>query len=113
MASNKKPSFKLKPMAGQPRMSAGMPVGVVWYTEQEWAKVKALAADPEVFEESYAEWVLMAEKAMSQLRVVGVNVQKSNVNADQLMAWCLAHGKPNNGASRAEYVAQRGSEAKR
>ena len=37
-------------------------LGVVWYTEYEWALVKASAEDPELFENSYAEWLCIAAK---------------------------------------------------
>jgi len=79
---------------------------VGWYTEQEWAKVRASAADPELFEATYAEWVEMAEQTLSGMRARGLNPEKSYVTADKLLAWCLAHSKPNNSASRAEFVSQ-------
>ena len=79
---------------------------VGWYTEQEWTKVRAAAADPQLFEASYAEWVEMAEQAIADLRVRGIIAERHFVNADKLLAWCLAHGKPNNSASRAEFVSQ-------
>ena len=81
-------------------------VSVGWYTEQEWAKVRATAADPQLFEASYAEWVEMAEQSIADLRVRGVIAEKLFITADKLLAWGLAHGKPNNSASRAEFVSQ-------
>jgi hypothetical protein len=79
---------------------------VGWYTEQEWAKVRAAAVDPELFESTYAQWVEMAEQSLIQMRAQGLNAEKSYVIADKLLSWCLARGKPNNGASRAEFVSQ-------
>jgi len=81
-------------------------LSVGWYTEQEWAKVRAAAADPQLFEATYAEWVEMAEQSIAGLRVRGIIAEKQFIMADKLLAWCLAHGKPNNGASRAEFVSQ-------
>jgi hypothetical protein len=109
MVSKKKSFSRLKPVLKPAPFPSGPAVGVVWYSEQEWAKVKATAADAEVFENSYAEWLDMAEKAMLEVQVLGLKVEKVFVQADELRAWCLAHGKPNNGASRAEYVSQPGS----
>jgi len=79
-------------------------VGVGWYTEEEWAKVKAAAVDAERFEASYSEWVQMAEDSLAHLRATGIMAERSHVNADALLAWCLAHGKRNDGAARAEFV---------
>jgi hypothetical protein len=81
-------------------------VGVAWYTEQEWAKVRAAAVDPELLEASYAQWAQMAEQSLAELRSGGVVVEKSYITADNLLAWCVAHNKPNNSASRAEFVSQ-------
>ena len=79
---------------------------VGWYTEQEWAKVRAAAADPELFEPTYAQWLDMAEETLLQMRAQGLRAEKSYVIADKLLAWCLAHGKLNNAASRAEFVSE-------
>ena len=91
------------------RIAASQPVvqfSVGWYTEQEWAKVRAAAVDPELFESTYAQWLEMAEQSLIQMRAQGLNAEKSYVIADKLLAWCLARGKPNNSASRAEFVSQ-------
>lgn len=81
-------------------------VGVGWYEEAEWAAVKAAAADPELFEPSYSEWVVMAEEALSGMRLSGIKPRKVQVRASELLAWCLAHAKINNSASRAEFVSE-------
>ncbi len=91
------------------RIAASPPAvqfSVGWYTEPEWAKVRAAAVDLELFEATYAQWVEMAEESLTQMRARGLNAEKSYVFADKLLAWCLARGKPNNGASRAEFVSQ-------
>ena len=94
----------LRPKAAPSKLA----VGVGWYTEENWTKVKAAASDPDRFEETYHEWTDMAEKALKGLRMAGVNAEKSNINSDDLLAWCLAHGKPNSAVSRAEFVAEMG-----
>jgi hypothetical protein len=81
-------------------------VGVGWYTEPEWASVKAAAADPELFEESFSEWVAMAEEALARMRVSGMEPRKVLVKSSELLAWCLAHAKVNNAPSRAEFVSE-------
>jgi len=85
-----------------------MAVGVGWYTEAEWEKVKGAAVDAERFEETYAEWVQMAEEALVELQATGVLAQRSYIKATELLAWCLAHNKPNDGASRAKFVSEQG-----
>ena len=85
-----------------------MLVGVGWYTEVDWAKVKASAVDAERFEASYAEWVEMAKQALADLRATGIAAEESYVKASELLAWCLAHNEPNDAAARTEFVAEQG-----
>ena len=99
---------KLPPWLRPKSQPATMHVGVGWYTEGEWVKVKAAAVDAERFEDTYAEWVEMAETALAELRATGVAAEKSHIRALDLLAWCLMHNKPNDGASRAEFVSQQG-----
>ena len=87
-------------------------VCVGWYTEESWTKVKATAIDPDRFEESFQEWTYMAEKALRDLRIAGVNAEKFNIKAHELLAWCLAHDEPNCAASRAEFVSQLSSQSR-
>jgi methylthioribose-1-phosphate isomerase len=82
-------------------------VGVTWYTEEDWSKVKAAATDPERFEGTYSEWNAMAVEAVADLKKVGVNTVKFFVIPNELLPWCLAHNKPNNAASRAEFVSEK------
>ena len=80
-------------------------VGVVWYTASEWASTKANATDQERFEDTYEEWLQVAESAFKEFKARGLNVRRSFVNSETLLAWCIAKGKQNNTASRSEYIA--------
>ena len=108
-----KPRNKLPPWLQPKAPHTNVSVGVGWYTEVEWAKVKSAAVDSERFEETYTEWLKMAEKALVDLRATGIDAEKSYVNASEFLAWCLAHNRPNDGATRAQFVSEqrrRGSE---
>ena len=100
MKSKKQLAPWLKPKTPTPSLT----VGVGWYTKAEWSKVKATAVDAEGFEATYAEWVKMAKATLANLRATGITAEKSFVNSGELLAWCLAHNKRNDGAARAEFV---------
>jgi hypothetical protein len=85
-----------------------MIVGLAWYTEEEWLKVKTAAVDPDRFEETYREWLQLAEEALVKLRAEGINAQRSYIKTEELLAWCLAHNKLNDAAARAKFVAAQG-----
>ena len=82
-------------------------VGVSWYNEAEWAHVKAASVDPERFEPSFVEWSVMAEQALVELKQRAVKPVKVFIVAQELLAWCLAHNKPNDAAARAEFVSEK------
>ena len=48
----------------------------------------------------------MAAEAVADLKKTGVNTVKFFIAADELLSWCLVHNKPNNAASRAEFVSE-------
>jgi hypothetical protein len=101
-----KPKRKLPPWGRHGNPPGALLVGVGWYLQDDWTRVKAAAVDAERFEATYAEWVEIAERALSDLRAAGVAGQKSYVKASELLAWCLAHDKPNDAAARAEFVSE-------
>jgi hypothetical protein len=105
MPAMKKPSLMDRLRAKNKARSSV--VGVTWYTEEDWSKVKAAATDPERFEETYSEWKAMAIEAVADLKKAGVNTVRYFVLPNELLPWCLLHKKPNNAASRAEFVAEK------
>lgn len=82
-------------------------VGVSWYNEDNWARVKLAATDSERFEESYLEWLEMALDALANIQKTGINAVQFNIDADELLPWCLANKKANNAAARAEFIAEK------
>jgi len=81
-----------------------MQIGVSWYTADEWRLVKATSTDADRFEETYEDWVAMAEEATKNMLGAGITTERVHVVASELLAWCLANGKSNDAASRSEYV---------
>lgn len=82
-------------------------VGLGWYDAKNWAQVKLTATDSERFEESYPEWLEVANTALADIKKTGVNAIPCYIIADELMAWCLKNKKLNNASARAEFVAEK------
>jgi hypothetical protein len=89
------------------KRKAALTFGATWYTEENWMRVKAEAADPEQFGDTFAEWAAAAGRSITEFRQTGVNVVKVHIDADELFAWCLAANKPNKAQSRAQFVKER------
>ena len=56
--------------------SQNVEMGVAWYTEEEWLKIKAAAADRHTFFDFYSEWRAQAQEEISKIRAAS-NVRAS------------------------------------
>jgi hypothetical protein len=81
--------------------------GVAWYDRAQWQRLRQVAADPERLEDSYDEWIAMAENAIRELEATGMLIEKVPVDTEDLIAWCNERDRPIDGAARAEYASQR------
>lgn len=86
------------------KRSQSMLVGLTWYTEETWAQVKAMATDPEVFEESFSQWKAMAVSARREFQRSGVRAIEFPIVPEEFFAWCAENDKENNATTRAEFV---------
>lgn len=78
-------------------------VGVVWYSAEEWSRVKAIATDPQNFEDSYDQWRAIVEAGIHKIPRYG-EIRRVSVEADALAAWCRERGREVDSQSRVEYV---------
>jgi hypothetical protein len=85
-------------------------VAIVWYRPEQWQRVRDIAADSDEFEDSYAEWLQLAEEKAKELKRRGLRVEKVDVDSEKLILWCNERGLENNGQARSRYAAERLSE---
>ena len=88
-----------------------MLVGITWYNDETWARVKADAADPERLEDSFPRWEAIAFSALRELLRSGVRAVKFQIIPEELLAWCASNSRINNAESRAEFVSEKLSSA--
>jgi hypothetical protein len=100
-----KPPPWLKTTAPPARTHAAVP----WYTEDEWAKVRAAATDPDRLGASYKQWMLSAEDSLRRSRTLGVVANKVLIGCEELLAWCSSHKKENNAQARVQFAAEHGA----
>ncbi len=86
--------------------SRQMIIGVTWYTEESWAKVKATATDPECFEETFAQWKAVAVAARRNFQRSGVMALECLIDPEEFAAWCAANQQENNSTARGEFVSE-------
>jgi hypothetical protein len=82
------------------------PVGVAWYTKEEWTALRERIGD-EALGVSYEDWLATATEQTARLEKSGVTVRKVAVVAKEFFDWCKSRGCDANSRTRAEYVTSR------
>lgn len=80
-------------------------IGLAWYTEQNWQRVKEAALDKEDFDDTFLDWESGALAAWADFSQRGLNIVRWNVDADSLLAWCEKMNRPPSRKSIVEFVA--------
>jgi len=63
-------------------------MGVCWYTPEEFIKMKQIASDKNRFEDTFKEWLEVAEKTLNDLKKREVNPRKVFVKTGSFRWWC-------------------------
>ena len=85
-------------------------VAIVWYRPEQWQRVRDIAADSDEFEDSYLEWLQLAEEKAKELKGRGLRVEKVDLDSEKLILWCNERGLENDAKARSRYAAERLSE---
>jgi hypothetical protein len=93
-----------KPRA--PKQASETTLGVAWYRESDWPRVKSLFADADDLHDSYAEWLQAAESLVGHLGQNGVAVERYAIDLDRFSGWCSARDLNPDAAARSAYVAE-------
>ncbi len=81
-------------------------IGIAWYSREGWERMRAVAADPDSFENSYEAWLAMITRSLKDLESQGVIPEKVELDANRVAAWCKERGRPIDASSRSEYVSR-------
>lgn len=81
-------------------------IGLVWYSEDEWKKMKHISVDSDRLENSFKEWEEMAQKIFDNMKATGIVGTKVFIKAGEFFVWCKIHSLPVDAASRSKYVSE-------
>ncbi|HEY2975644.1 MAG TPA: hypothetical protein VGJ48_24230 [Pyrinomonadaceae bacterium] len=82
-------------------------VGFAWYRPEQWQRVRDISSDAGALEDSYEEWLSLAEQKLKELSSSGLQVEKVDVHSEQLILWCNERGLEVNAQARSRYAAER------
>jgi hypothetical protein len=88
----------------QVQAQVGTGTGVAWYASDQWPRLLELSEDRNLLHETHAQWLVDAEKLVSQLASQGVVARRVPVDVDAMCDWCRAQNLPFNSAGRSKFV---------
>lgn len=81
-------------------------IAVTWYKDEAtYFRFPELCVDKEQFFDSYAEWLVSAQKKVKDRQQEGLLVQKIDTDPDQFALWCRSSSRKRDGTARAAYAA--------
>ncbi len=92
-------------MAKSKANSPSAVIGVAWYRPEQWEIMRNVAVDGDKLEDTYAEWLMDAERVVKQLQQGGLRVIKVDIEVADLMLWCESQQIPLDGKARSNYAA--------
>jgi hypothetical protein len=79
--------------------------GICWYSAEQWARLREVAADRGELEQTHEEWLTMMKRELRRFREAGIPYQLVDIEVEELVRWCKRKRIPINSSSRAEYAA--------
>ena len=81
-------------------------LGVAWYREDQWSRLRELASDTPEIEERYADWLRSAQETIATLEAEGITVEKVPIDVDAAADWASRRNRPFDGNARSVYVVE-------
>lgn len=67
-------------------------VGMVWYNEADYDRLKAMFIDGNVLPRTFLQWQDLAEQGRKRLVRQGHMVVKAHIDPNTFPDWCVKHG---------------------
>lgn len=79
--------------------------GIPWYEDDtHYQAIKRMAADPNVFFDSYDDWLSAAEATESRIKQQGVPVFRVPLTLPEFADWCAENRQPMEASARSGYA---------
>jgi hypothetical protein len=100
-----------KRKGGRNRVPAGPVLGIAWYKEAQWDRLREVCTDGDSLEVTFEQWFANATKTIPILaRKAGLplsSIVKVVVDVDEFLAWCKVRQCEPDGSARVCYVTER------
>jgi hypothetical protein len=82
-------------------------MGLAWYRREQWQRIRDISDDADDMHDSYEDWLSSAEQRFKEIKATGMNIQKVDIDSEQLILWCNMRGKAVDGKARSDYVSEK------
>ena len=79
-------------------------VGIPWYSERSWKKMKEICDDQESFHDSYQVWLAHADKSVVLLTNRGKPFERLKIDPTSFAWWCENQSIRRDKESRRAYI---------
>ena len=79
-------------------------IGLAWFRSEQWDRLLEVSDDRDHLEETFEEWVDVAQQKYDELKNLGYDIKKVDVDVEELVRWCLARDRPVDGEARSEFA---------
>lgn len=81
-------------------------VGIAWYREADYARLRAMFEDGDVLHDTWEEWLKTANDTVAVLERDEAIVERVIIEPDEFLAWCTARGMPLNAKTRGTFAGE-------
>ena len=83
-----------------------MEIAICFYTLETWKELKKVAADKKKLDDSYEDWLIGFNNAITTFKGQGFKLVVIKVDIKDLQLWCSEHNFKNDGGNRAKYASE-------
>lgn len=81
-----------------------MVTGIAWYRRDQWSQLRDAAADPDVLENTYEEWLGVTQKTIVDFASEGIRTERVTLDVEELVEWCRSNKRNVDSSARAEFT---------
>ena len=87
--------------------------GVAWYKRDQWDQLLSVSTDRDTLEKTYDEWITGAQASYKQIEQMGLELQKIEVDINELIQWCQQNCLNIDSSARTSFVLEKIQKQKR
>ncbi len=87
-----------------------MVVGIGFYRREQWQQLLDTAADADILEKTYDEWMDVLDSSLEKIRAHGIEPELVEVDVDELLAFCKERDLRNTAETRTKFIARTAAE---